>query len=61
MNQEIYHALKRVTAGLKMPVTVRKVPGGLLFWRSTDDDRQQAQDVVQWSQTARSKGRSRLG
>jgi hypothetical protein len=28
----------RVAAVLDIPVTIRKVPGGLLFWRSTDED-----------------------
>lgn len=36
----------RVAADLKIPVTVRKVPGGLLFWRSTDEDLQQAKEVA---------------
>jgi hypothetical protein len=36
----------RVAAELSIPVTVRKVPGGLLFWRSTDEDLRQAQEVV---------------
>lgn len=26
----------RMAAELKIPVTVRRVPGGLLFWRSTN-------------------------
>jgi hypothetical protein len=33
----------RVAAALNMLVTIRRVPGGLLFWRSTDDDLTQAQ------------------
>jgi hypothetical protein len=49
----------RVAAALAIPVTIRKVPGGLLFWRSTDEDRQQATEISQRLQTARSKGRSR--
>jgi hypothetical protein len=35
----------RVAAALSMPVTIRRVPGGLLFWRSTDEDLQQAKEV----------------
>jgi hypothetical protein len=35
----------RVATEIGIPVTVRKVPGGLLFWRSTDDDVQQAKEV----------------
>jgi len=36
----------RVAAELNVPVTVRKVPGGLLFWRSTEEDTQQVQEVA---------------
>jgi hypothetical protein len=42
----------RVAAELGMPVTIRKVPGGLLFWRSTDEDLQQAQETARRLQTA---------
>jgi hypothetical protein len=41
------HRLLRVAAVLGIPVTVRKIPGGLVCWRSTDEDRQQAKEVVQ--------------
>jgi hypothetical protein len=44
----------RVAAELGLPVTIRKIPGCLLFWRSTDEDRQQATEVAQPLQTARS-------
>jgi hypothetical protein len=43
----------RVAAELGMPVTIRKVPGGLLFWRSTAEDRTQAHEIAQRLQTAR--------
>jgi hypothetical protein len=36
----------RVAAELGVPVTIRRVPGGLIFWRSTDEDRQQATDIT---------------
>jgi hypothetical protein len=36
----------RVAAELGMPVTIRRVPGGLLFWRSSDEDIQQAQEAA---------------
>jgi hypothetical protein len=32
------HRILRVAAALNMAVTIRKVLGGLLSWRSTDDD-----------------------
>jgi len=43
----------RVAAELGVPVTVRKVPGGLIFWRSTDEDLRQAQEVAVRLQSAR--------
>ena len=51
----------RVAAELGILVTIRKVPGGLLFWRSTDEDVQQAKEVAGRLQTARREGRPRLG
>lgn len=43
----------RVAAELNVPVTVRKVPGGLLFWRSTAEDLQQAREIAARLQSAR--------
>ena len=51
----------RVAVALGMPVTVRKVPGGLLFWRSTAEDCHQGTELAQRLQIARSKGRARPG
>ena len=45
--------LLRVAIEIKVPVTVRRVPGGLVFWRSTDEDVQQAKEVAQRLPTAR--------
>jgi hypothetical protein len=36
----------RIARELSVPVTIRKVSGGLIFWRSTDDDIQQAQELA---------------
>jgi hypothetical protein len=49
MKNRIY----RIAAGLGMPVNVRKIPGGLLCWRSTAEDLHQAQQVVARLQSAR--------
>jgi hypothetical protein len=55
----------RVAAELGIPVAIRRVPGGLLFWRSTDEDVQQAKEVAvrlrtaQRGQRARPRGRWR--
>jgi hypothetical protein len=51
----------RVAADLKILVTVRKVPGGLLFWRSTDEDVQQAKEVAGRLQTGQRRGGARPG
>jgi hypothetical protein len=37
--------LLRIARELNVPVTVRKVPGGVLFWRSTDEDVHQAREL----------------
>jgi hypothetical protein len=51
--------LLRVAVELGIPVTVRKVPGGLLFWRSTAEDLEQAKEVAQRLRPARRTGRGR--
>jgi hypothetical protein len=57
--------LLRVAADVGVPLTIRRVPGGLLFWRSTAEDVQQAQEVsgrlraAQRGQQTRPKGRRR--
>jgi hypothetical protein len=57
----------RIARELNVPVTVRRVAGGVLFWRSTEEDRQQGQDVASRLQStrekrnARPKGRRRKG
>jgi hypothetical protein len=57
MKNRILH----VASELSIPVTVRKVPGGLLFWRSISEDLQHATDVAQRVQTAQRPDRSRPG
>jgi hypothetical protein len=51
----------RMAAQLGIPVTIRKVPGGLLFWRSTDEDVQQAKDIADRLQSAQRGRRGRPG
>jgi hypothetical protein len=51
----------RVAAELGIPVTVRKVPGGLLFWRSTAEDLAQAKVGEKRLQPAQRKDRARPG
>jgi hypothetical protein len=53
--------LLRVAAELNTPITVRRVPGGLLFWRSTDEDVHQAKEVANRLQTVQRGRRGRPG
>ena len=47
--------LLRIAHDLNVPVTVRRVPDGVIFWRSSDEDRHQAQEVASRLQGARHK------
>jgi len=51
----------RVAAELGIPVTIRKVPRGMLFWRSTNEDVQQAKEVANRLQTAQRGRQPRKG
>jgi hypothetical protein len=42
----------RVAREVNVPVTVRRVSGGLLFWRSSDEDLAQAKEVATRLHTA---------
>jgi hypothetical protein len=54
--------LQAIARQLNIPVTVRKVPGGLIFWRAAEEDRQQAQEMASRLQTAqRRPGTTRRG
>jgi hypothetical protein len=47
--------LLHIAHELSVPITIRRVSGGLLFWRSTDDDVQQAKEVAARLQTAQTR------
>jgi hypothetical protein len=51
----------RVAAELGIPVTVRRVTGGLLFWRSTDEDVRQAKEIAGRMPSAQRGRRARPG
>jgi hypothetical protein len=51
----------RVAAEAGVPVTIRRVPGGLLFWRSTAEDVQQATEVAGRLQAAQRGRGTRRG
>jgi hypothetical protein len=37
--------LLRIARELSVPITVRRVPSGVIFWRSSEEDLQQAKEV----------------
>jgi hypothetical protein len=43
--QRMRNYLLRIARELNVPVTVRKVPGGVIFWRSSDEDVHQAREL----------------
>ena len=45
--------LLRIARELDVPVTVHRVPGGVIFWRSSEEDSQQAQEIAARLQSAR--------
>jgi hypothetical protein len=51
--------IRSVAAELGIAVTIRRVPGGLLFWRSTDEDIELAKEVGTRLQTARQRPQAR--
>lgn len=53
--------LLRLARELNVSVTVRRVSGGVIFWRSSDEDVQQAQEIAQRLQSARRKPRRQPG
>jgi hypothetical protein len=51
--------LQAIARDLNVPITIRRVPGGLLFWRSSEEDLQQAKEVGSRLQTARKRPQTR--
>jgi hypothetical protein len=51
--------VRSVAAELGIPVTVRRVPGGLIFWRSTDEDIESAREVGARLQSAQRRPQAR--
>jgi hypothetical protein len=51
--------LQATARDLNIPVTIRRVPGSLLFWRSTDEDLQQAQETADRLQAGQRQPQSR--
>src|SRR3954447_19683074 len=53
--------LLRIARELNVPLTVRRVPGGVIFWRVSEADLQQAPETVSRLQTAQRQGRAPRG
>jgi hypothetical protein len=49
----------RVAGELGIPVTIRRVPGGLVFWRSTEEDIELAHEVGARLQTTQRRPQAR--
>ena len=65
--QRMKNYILRIARELNVPVTVRRVPGGVIFWRSSEKDLRQAQEIAARLQSARQpppaapRGRRRKG
>jgi hypothetical protein len=59
--ERMKHYLLRIARELNVPVTIRRVPGGVIFWRSSNEDLQQAQETASRLQTAQRQGRAHRG
>jgi len=51
--------LLRIARKLNVPITVRRLPGGVIFWRASDEDLQQAQETASRLQTAQRRPQTR--
>jgi hypothetical protein len=56
--QRMKSYLLRIARELNVPVTIRRVPGGVIFWRSSEEDLQQAQEAANRLQTGRQTGKT---
>jgi hypothetical protein len=44
--QRMNNYILRIARELDVPITARRVPGGVIFWRSSEEDTQQAQEIA---------------
>jgi hypothetical protein len=51
--QRMKNYILHIARELNVPVTIRRVPGGVIFWRSSNEDIQQAQEAASRLQAAR--------
>jgi hypothetical protein len=65
--ERMRRSIQRIAHELTIPVTVGRVSGSVIFWRATEAEQQQAQEMARRLQNARqhrstqSKGRQRRG
>jgi hypothetical protein len=57
--QRMKNYILRMARELNVPVTVRRVPGGVIFWRSSEEDLQQAQETASRLQTGQRRPQTR--
>jgi hypothetical protein len=57
--QRMTRYLQAIARELGVPVTIRRVPGGIIFWRSSDEDLQQAQEAASRLQTTQRRPQTR--
>jgi hypothetical protein len=58
--QRMNNYLLRIARDLNVRVTVRRVPGGVIFWRSSEEDLPQAQETASRLQTTQRRPQARL-
>jgi hypothetical protein len=65
--QRMKNYILSIARELDVPVTVRKVPGGVIFWRSSDEDMHQARELstrlqgIRRQRSRARRGRRRVG
>jgi hypothetical protein len=57
--QRMKNYILRIAREVGVPVTVRRVPGGVIFWRSSEEDLQPAQEAASRLQAAQRNRRTR--
>jgi hypothetical protein len=56
--QRMKSYILRIARDMQIPVTVRCIPGGVIFWRASEEDLQQAQEAASRLQTGRQTGKT---
>jgi hypothetical protein len=52
------HDLRHIARELHVPITIRRVPGVLPFWRSSEEDQQPAHEMADRLQPSRQRGKT---